>query len=239
MNNGARRIGIVFPPGNVAFEREAPRYMPEGVVSHYNRLSRPGSALTQESLIAMNDSLDRAVYDLAQAYPEVIIYGCTVGSFLEGAGRETDVAKKITASTGIQAVTTTTAVLEALTALNINKVFLITPYPRTLHDHEIEFLSQKGFTVVGSATFGCSTSEEIRRLSSADVGRLIMENREKLAGADGVFVSCATLMTMDCILPLEEELRIPVISSVQASFWAALKRIGVPNMPSAGILFKC
>ena len=40
---------------------------------NHNRLSRPGNAISRESLLAMAESVDRAAHDLAQAYPEVIV----------------------------------------------------------------------------------------------------------------------------------------------------------------------
>mgnify|MGYP000425995871 CR=1 FL=1 len=100
MDNNVRRIGVLAPPGNVAMERELPRYVPEGVIVNHNRMSRPGSGITRESLLAMIDSVDRAAHDLAQAYPEVILYGCTSGSFLAGPGREDELGTRITAGTG-------------------------------------------------------------------------------------------------------------------------------------------
>ena len=43
MNNDVRRIGVLIPPGNIAMERELPIHAPDGVVVHFNRMSRPGS----------------------------------------------------------------------------------------------------------------------------------------------------------------------------------------------------
>ena len=83
MDNNVTRIGLVVPPGNVAMERELPRYLADSVVMNVNRLSRPTPAVTKESLLVMIASLDQAVCDLSMCYPKpsIIIYGCTSGSF--------------------------------------------------------------------------------------------------------------------------------------------------------------
>jgi len=101
LDNNVRRIGVLGPPVNVPLERELPRYLPEGVVMNHNQLSRPEAALTKESLIVMSESVMRAARDLAMARPEIILYACTSGSFLEDPGNEARIAERITALTGI------------------------------------------------------------------------------------------------------------------------------------------
>ena len=227
MDNNVRRIGVLAPPGNVAMERELPRYVPEGVVVNHNRLSRPGSGITRESLLAMIDSVDRAAHDLAQAYPEVILYGCTSGSFLAGPGREDELGTRITRATGIPAYTTSTAVIMALSAIGARRVFMITPYPDDVNRHELEFLSHRGIAVHGWDAFRCPTSEDIRKLSSEQVAEKALAHREQISGCDALFLSCTNMLTMDRIEHLERELGVPVLSSNQCTLWAALKHMKV------------
>jgi maleate isomerase len=226
-DNKVRRIGIIAPPVNVALERELPRYLPRGVVTNHNRLSRPEAALTKESLIAMGKTADRAALDLAKVHPEVLVYGCTSGSFLDGFGNESAIADRITALTGIPAVTTSTAVLEALQAVGARRIFMVTPYPDAVNDHEIGFLAHHGFEVAAYASFHCALSAEIMALASSDVADLVLRNRERIRGCDALFVSCTNLLVLDEIERLERELDLPVVTSNQASLWAALRRMGI------------
>src|ERR1044071_9419972 len=130
MNNNVRRIGVLAPPGNVAMERELPMYLPHGVVVNHNRLSRPTADVTKESLTLMMASVDQAARDLAMAWPqpEVMVFGCTSGSFVSGPGTEEDAAQKISAITGIAAYTTSQAVIMALREIAARRVLLVTPY---------------------------------------------------------------------------------------------------------------
>lgn len=228
MDNNVRRIGVLAPPGNVAMERELPRYLPEGIVMNHNRLSRPGSGITRESLLAMMESVDRAAYDLAQAYPDVILYGCTSGSFLAGPGKEDEVGDRITRHTGIAAYTTSTAVVMALRAVGAKRVFMLTPYPDDVNEHEVAFLEHRAFKVVASDAFRCPTSEDIRKLSSGQVAERVLRNRKAIEACDTVFISCTNLLCMDEIEKLERELRVPVVTSNQATLWAGLTHIGAP-----------
>jgi maleate isomerase len=227
MDNDVRRIGVLGPPVNVALERELPRYLPDGVVMNHNRLSRPEAALTKESLVAMGESAMRAARDLAMARPEVILYACTSGSFLEGVGNEARIAERITALTGIPAVTTSTAVVEALRAVGARRVFMVTPYPEEVDRHELTFLAHYGFEVPAYDSFRCQVSAEILAIASEQVAAMVLRNRERVLSCDAVFVSCTNLLALDQVERLEAELDLPVVTSNQASLWATLRRLGI------------
>ncbi|MEO3475563.1 aspartate/glutamate racemase family protein [Roseomonas sp. CAU 1739] len=239
MDNEVKRIGVIAPPANVALERELPRYLPDGVVTSHNRLSRPEARLTKESLLAMGESAMRAATDLAYARPDVVMYGCTSGSFLDGFGNEAKIAERITGLIGVPAFTTSTAVLEALRAVGARRVFMVTPYPEDMNQHEVKFLAHHGFEVPAYDSFRCALSEEIRAISSQDVAALVLRNRDAIAGCDAVFISCTNLLVLDQIAALEQALDCPVITSNQASLWAALRRLDVPTASIAcGRLFR-
>lgn len=239
MDNNVRRIGILAPPGNVALEREIPAFLPPGIVMNHNRLSRPGNAISRDSLLAMADSVERAAHDLAQAYPEVIVYGCTSGSFLEGVGKEARLAERITKHTGIPAVTTSTAVVEALRAQGARRIFMITPYPDAVNEHELAFCRHYGLEVVALDSFRCPTSEDIRRISSDQVAELVLTNTKAIGDCDTIFISCTNLLCMDRIETIEARSGRRVVSSNQASLWAGLARMGVPMQDiRAGSLFQ-
>ena len=101
MNNAQRRVGVLLPPGNVTVEREFGAHAPPEIALNYNRMSRPVSKSTKSSLLSMIPSLERAAVDLAHVHPELILFACTSGSFLEGRGKET-ISRAITGPTGIR-----------------------------------------------------------------------------------------------------------------------------------------
>ena len=220
-----RRIGTIVPPGNVAVEREFPLFIPKGVVINHNRLSRPDSIQTRESILAMNESLELCAHNLAQAYPEVIGYVCTGGSFLEGPGHEAAPAERIEKATGIPAVSTSIEVVNGLRRFGARRVVLVGPYPRGIMRREVQFLEHYGFEVVEWDTFDCATSEANRELSSEQIAEKVLSHRDAIARSDAVFISCTNILVMDQIERLERELGKPVISSNQATLWAILSRM--------------
>jgi len=229
MHNRYRRIGALIPPGNVTVEREFPHYVPAGYSVHCNRLYRATVSVDEAGLLSMIRSAEQASKGLAQAGVEIIVYACTSGSFLSGPGREDEIGEMIERWTGLPACTTSTAVIQGLTALGAKRVYMLTPYPREIHAREIDFLAYRGIAVAGDDTFECDDTVKIRDIASEEVASRVLAQRAAAAGADAVFLSCTNLLTMDQIAPLEHALGVPVVSSNSCTLWSALRRIGAPT----------
>ncbi|MFX0210588.1 MAG: maleate cis-trans isomerase, partial [Candidatus Hodarchaeota archaeon] len=45
--------------------------------------------------------------------------------------------------------------------------------------------------------------------------------------SDGIFISCTNLPTISNIAQLEEELRVPIISSNTSTIWKAIRKLGI------------
>ena len=57
--------------------------------------------------------------------------------------------------------------------------------------------------------------------------------------ADTIFISCMGIRVIDIIEPLEMDLKRPVITSIQATIWAALRKINVEvKIEGLGKLFR-
>ncbi|GEP57811.1 maleate cis-trans isomerase family protein [Reyranella soli] len=224
-----RRIGVLLPPTNAACEAEFPHYLPDGCAVHFNRLSRPGTAISAESLLGMINSVERTAHGLAELQPEVMLYACTTGTFLAGHALHADMGERIRRATGIPGITTATAALEALYTLGARRVFMVTPYPAHINDQEVEFFAYHGITVPRCDSFFHDDSLQNVRRSSAETADLVLRNKGRLEGADAVFISCTNLKSMDQLTRLEEELGLPVISSNAATLWLALCWMGAPT----------
>ena len=227
MDNIVRRIGVLLPPGNVSVEREFPGFAPDNVAFNYNRLSRPHSVSTKSSLLSMMPSLERAARDLAHVHPELILFACTSGSFLEGRGKEDAIARRIRDYTGIPGITTSMAVVDAANTLSMKRVYMITPYPDDINEEEVEFLAHYGVEVTGYDSLRCEITEHTAAVPSEKVAEFALAHCNEIRKCDGLFISCTQLLTMDCIGHLEKTLDRPVVTSNQATLFAGLKALGL------------
>ena len=239
-STGPTRLGFLVPERNVTCEVEFPRYLPDGVTAHFSRLPRDQAELTAASLIQMMESVDTQSLLLSHINVSVIMAACTSGTFLGGTAAADDLGARIETATGVPGITTSTAVADALSAMGVQRFFMITPYPLDITHSEGKFFEALGFEVTGTDTFECARSEMIPALASSEVTEMAVRHADEITAADGLFVSCTNLATMDQISAMEARFGKPVITSNAATLWRAVRAAKLPTGDiGAGALFTC
>lgn len=219
-----RRFGLIVPAGNMALEWEFSRHLPAGFAFNTARaMRRTDDGLTAASLLAMGEAALPAAQSLMRTRPELILYGCTSGSFVEGAQ---DIPARITAETGIACITTSEAVIEALRMVGARSIVLLTPYPDAVNQSEIRFLTQAGIAVTLCDSLPCGPDHPIGAVSDDETVALALRHVSAIREADALFISCTNLLTLDRIALLESVLGRPVVTSNLASLWAVLRQLG-------------
>jgi len=180
-----------------------------------------------EAIKLMNEELEGAVKRLASAETSIIVYGCTTGSFIEGLDHDVELVRRIQKIADVPAVTVSTAVVDAMKKLDFKRICVVTPYVDELNKLEklfleesipgIEVVTIRGLNIVGNIPKG--------RLDPFSSYRIM--KKLNTPGYDGVFISCTNWRTFEIIECLEKDLKKPVITSNQASLWAALREAGV------------
>jgi maleate isomerase len=222
------KLGFIIPSINTVVESEMPMMAPRGVSIHYARARSIND--TAEELIRMAEEAPRAAQELADAEVEAIAFTCTGASLLKGPGYDKHIQGLIEGAVHIPAVTTSTAVVEALKAQHMTKICIASPYEDWLNEKEKVFLEHHGVIVLAMKGLG------ITDIHIADVPpeRVYDLAREVLKPeADGMFISCTDFRTAEILQCLEDDIHRPVVSSNQATLWAMLRAIGV-RPPIAG-----
>jgi len=223
------RIGLIVPSSNTTMESEFWRMAPEGVSIHTSRIRLV--EVTAEALKRMAEESVRAARELADAEVDVIVYGCTMGSLIEGVEWEMKLRESIEKSVGVKTITTAQAVVKALKKLGAKRIVVATPYIEDLNRREKKFLEDNGFEVLRIKGLNIVKNTDIGRLPPWTTYRLAKEVFSE--DADAVFISCTNFRTIDVIATLEQELGKPAISSNTASFWYALRALRL-NIPIKG-----
>jgi len=229
------RIGLLVPSSNTTAEPEFCRMAPEGVSVHAARMRL--TEVTPEALLEMGRRSEEAARELADAEVDVIVYGCTTGSLIGGPDFDLELARRLEAVCRLPVVTAATAVAEALRELGVRNVAVATPYTDDLNLREKVFLEGKGFRVAGMRGLGIVRNAEIGRLHPSVAYELA--RGAFTPEAEGVFISCTNFRAIEVIDPLEKDLGRPVVTSNQASMWAALRRLRVSErIPGYGKLLR-
>ena len=75
---------------------------------------------------------------------DIIVFHCTGHAMEEGPEGDARTRALIKSATGIEAMSTASAIQEALDALKLKRLILMTPYEQDTNDHEIDYLRQIG-----------------------------------------------------------------------------------------------
>jgi len=225
----------VIVPYDFALDREVWRWAPDSVSL---LLTRTGfhpvaSSVEMAELISTDETLRTATANLLAAEPEVVVYLCASGSFVRGVAGEQAMREQILTAGAPKAVTTSSALLEALEHLGIRRIAVATPYVPSLTLRLHMFLEEAGIDVLSGRELGLG--ERIWRVTGPTVHDLAVAADHP--EAEALFISCTNLATFDVIAPLEAALGKPVITANQVSMWAALRAGGQPVEPNGQLLF--
>ena len=216
------RIGLLVPSVNTVVEPEFSRMVPDGINVYAARMRNQRSDVDDSK--AMLQHVERAADELGSAHADVIAFACTASSFVEGVEGENELRDRIERAGEAKAVTTSGSVAGALRTLGIQRVAVATPYPdelnvlekQFLEDEGIEVLTIAGMDIVDAFSIGKVTPEE-----TYEFARRVWHD-----DADGLFISCTNLRTIDVLARLEAELKVPVVSSNLATCWGCLRALG-------------
>lgn len=236
MSERRRRVGVLLPSANNVMEPELYRMSPPGITYHVARLhvERADAA----GLLGMLPEVERATREVMSAGCEAVLYGCTSGSFIKGAGFDREVAALVGQHAGpVPVIPTATALLEAIAHLGLRRVAVGTPYIDEINEQARKFLEGGGVAVISLRGL------QIRQARA--IGDVVPEQVVELAlaaddpRAEGIVLSCTNLRTTEVIEDLEKRLAKPVVTSNQASLWAVLRRLGYSEpVDGYGILLR-
>ena len=235
--NPRARIGLIIPSMNTLSEPQFAHFCPADLGIHVARLRMSGK--WKRPFAELGAEIRAAASLLADAKPDLIVFHCTGASMREGPEGDTVVRDLIRDATGLEAITTGGAVVEALRALRLKKLVLISPYVQSNNDREIEYLEQCGYTVIHNVALGLKGSEEYIAVPPERWIEVAVDNARPVA--DGVFLACTNTTQIEAIAEIERRLGQPVVNSNQAVMWACLDRLrvvlGIPGtLPGIGCL---
>ena len=215
------RIGLIIPSSNRLTEPQLRHFAPPELGIHVTRLQMTGK--WNRPLSQLTEDIERAASALADAKVDIIVFHCTGHAMEAGPEADARTRERIARATGIEAMSTASAIGEAIAALGVKRLILMTPYEQDVNDHEIDYLRQIGVTVVHDVALALPGSDNYLAQPPERWVQLAAEHAR--ADADGYFLSCTNTTQIEAIAPIERRLGKPVVNSNQAVLWACLKRL--------------
>lgn len=224
------RVAVLVPSTDTTLEQELPLLLAGRASVHFARMRL--SSVTSVGLSEMEEHAMDGAGLLAGIQPDVLVFGCTSGSFFQGAEHERRLAQRLADRAGAPVVTTAWAVRVALAACG-HTVRVRTPYDDALTDAECAYLRASGLAVRSAAGLGLTADAEIAAVTPE---RLLAHVAGDDDGADVLLVSCTNLPTLSLLDRLARVSGMPVVSSNGAAAQAvsgvlsgALPPLAVPS----------
>ena len=223
MQSYRARIALITGSGNSVSD-SFNKWAPDGVDFAATRIEIEGAEV--DSLIRMGDQVETEARKFYNKHYDLVIYSCTSGSCIRGEEFNQKLISQIESASGSKGLTTSRAVQEAFTALGCYHPVVLTPYPNDTNQLERVFLTGLGIEI--SSITGVGFHSDRERYTYADP-RFLYRNVKALdrSKADSIFISCMALDTFDLIDIMERDFGLPVVTSRQATFWAALRHCRV------------
>lgn len=171
--------------------------------------------------------IEEAVQDLVENHCDSIIFSGSPLFTRLPFGSDRQLGKKLSDKFGVPVAAGLTAEVEALKAMNCQKLVVGTPYPEELNDRLKRHLEASGFEVLQIAGYGVRKNADLTDLPVHASYKIAKRLYAKARDADGVFIACPRWPTLPDVELLEQEIKKPVVTSSLACIWYAMKLIDV------------
>lgn len=215
------RIGHVYPA-----------VVAESFMVEFYRIVPPGVTLVQTHLViqSLNERqelensikmIEQAAEYLAKRKVDIITLGGSPMFRLMGVGSDKTIIDRLESKFGIPVTTSQTAVVEAFRSLGVTKIAVASPYFDHQNEQVKKFLEGSGFEVVGIE----GLAQEVEMIHELPLEASYHHARKVFFAAPqahAVYIPCAHF-SVPWLEELENDLRVPVVSSTAAVIWHAFK----------------
>lgn len=231
-----RHFGVLIPSTNTTGEIEYTRLLPSDWQAHYARVksaSIDGSPFSPP----LDADVDYQSKLLGTARVEILFLLQTSAS-LFSEGYDEDVTRRMSAAAGVPAFTSAMAIGEAMQALGLRRIALVSPYSEKVIANARRYYEEKyGLAVVALEGFAATDSYAIGKLGP-ELARDAFARIDR-PEIEAFVVPGGNFPTMASIPAWEREFEKPVVTTNQAGFWAATRRLGSKDrFPGLGRLLE-
>lgn len=236
------RLGMIVPSSNTVVEQETCALLAgfPGVSAHFSRFKLTAKVSTADAAAAYYGSrpMLEAASLLADCRCTVITWNASAGGIV-GFDRDRRCIAELEAATGTPATTAALSVIDALRAFGARRIGLVTLNPPDVNRQVAANFAAEGFDCI--ATTHRSDLADNFAMSEVSPEALAQAVREcAQAQPEAIAVFGTNIRGAPVAVQLEREFCIPVVDSVTAAAWGALRRAGVDprRLAACGRIFQ-
>ncbi len=214
------RIGVVTLSTDFTIEQDFRRICHNIPIDIFVNRIPFENPLNHENYLKMSEHLPKIVGDiLPDQKLDVVAYGCTSGTVAIG---EEKIKSQIHKSKpGVYVTTPITAAISAFKKLDINKIAILTPYPKLVNETVFNYLQELSIEIDSFIGFNLEYDSDIASVDPQNLIRTI--KNIDYVDVDAIFVSCTALRIVEVLQEIEDLIKKPIISSNQALIWDSIR----------------
>jgi maleate isomerase len=225
-------LGVIGPSTNTVVQPEMESMRPAGVTNQYRGIYvTDPDALTDEDFLAGTTAISDATMDAVRSVitckPDYLVMGMSAVTFYGGiAGGEEFKRQVREVAGGLGVSTGSEALVAALRAYGgIKRVSFVSPYFPVANAEVRRYLTESGFDVVRDVPLKCRCWTDIAKVPTTRLREVL----DELDGPDvDALVQVGTNLSMvELAARVERERGKPVIAINTATYWHALRAIGI------------
>ncbi|MCZ8171483.1 MAG: hypothetical protein O9272_07060 [Brevundimonas sp.] len=224
-------LGVIGPSTNTVVQPDMERMRPPGVTNHYRGIFVTDPvALSNEDFLAgttaISENTMAAVREAMTCKPDYLVLGMSAITFYGGIAGGAKFKAEVEGLAGVGASTGSESTVAALRAFGgIKRVSFVSPYYPVANAEVRRYLSESGFETVRDVPLECKCWTDIAKVTPERLTEVIAY----LDGPDvDAIVQVGTNLSMvQLAAEKERELGKPVIAINTATYWHALRAIGI------------
>jgi maleate isomerase len=229
-----RHFGVLVPSTNTTVEIEYTNYLPATLQFHTARL---GKGSNTPFFPSKDDDVIYQSKMLGDAKVEVVALAQTSASLFDD-GYDAKVKAYMSQNAAVPGITSAEAIGEAVLALGMKRVGIVTPYSAQVIESAKRYYERKyGLQVLGMESLGATDSYAIAKFDA----NVAFEGMRRVDRPDIelLIVPGGNFPTLPWIAEWERVLGKPVITTNQAALWGALGVMKLNNpLPGLGRLLE-
>ncbi len=201
--------------------------MPEGIEMKLGTLDIVARSEAEADLALAK--LDEAVGSLSRGGVKYIALDGTPLFAVRGLEYDFEIVKRIERNAKVPAATSFTATLEALQALKLHRLVVVSPMTQEYELAARKFLEAHGSEIIHTRSLNIKDYREIRTLPRSAAYKLAREAFTEAKQADGVLILSGAWCPPFVIDCLEKDLGITALHPLQATAWMGLKALKIKD----------
>lgn len=233
---GKHRIGLVALSNDYISERDFMNMRPnDDVVVYTSRLSNAPDCSVR-SLRKMAPRITEATSLLVpDGRLDVVAFSCTSGTAVMGFATIQELIHA--GRPGVSCSSPLTASIDGLNQFGARRIAVLTPYTDDINKVLSHRITETGKEIIAFTSFDISDNELMAKLTPESIVQAAIEI--DTSNADALFISCTAIRAVEVIEEIEQKIKKPVITAVQALFWQSLRLSGYEKpIPGYGMLLR-